>query len=128
MAMIHPIFRTVLRRPELFLKHAANHVELLKSELTSIGLALAIRAVGAALALVALLLALGLSGVAIMLGFLHGSFHPVLVVVPGAVWLVVLLGGVLALRPGVREQVVDARRELEADLDLLRLIKAANHD
>lgn len=126
--MIHPIFMTVLRRPELVFTHLVNYAELVKGEIASLGTSLAIRAAGAATALIALLLALGLTGVAVMLGFVHGSFHWVLVAVPGVAWLLVLIGVVLALRSTVKEKVEDVKDEIEADLRALRLVKEARHD
>ena len=126
--MIHPIFMTVLRHPDLLISHLSNYVELVKGECSSIGVVLAIRAAGVMVALAALLLALLFSGIALMLGFMHHSFHPVLVVVPGMAWAFVLIGAALALKSGVREQVADVKAEVDADLDLLRLVKAARHD
>ncbi|RYG58063.1 MAG: hypothetical protein EON56_00830, partial [Alphaproteobacteria bacterium] len=78
--MVHPIFMTVLRRPDLLANHLANYAELVKGELSSFGTSVAVRAASAAVALVALLLALGLSGISIMLGYLHGSFNWVLII------------------------------------------------
>jgi len=126
--MIHPLFLTVIRRPDLLLKHAANYAELLKIELTSMGLSLAIQIAGAAVALVALLLALGLTGIAIMLGFVFETFHLVLVVVPGVAWMFVLVGTVFALRSGARATIKELKHEVGLDFELLRLIKEVEHE
>lgn len=127
--MVHPIFVAVLRRPELLFTHLANYVELVRGELSAVGSSLAMRAASAVVALVALLLAVGLTGIAVMLGFLHGSFQWVLVIVPGAAWVLVLIGVVLAMRSStVKEKVDDVKDEMEADLRMLRLIREANND
>lgn len=127
--MVHPIFVAVLRRPELLFTHLANYVELVRGELSALGSSLAMRAASAVVALVALLLAVGLTGIAVMLGFLHGSFQWVLVIVPGAAWVLVLIGVVLAMRSStVKEKVDDVKDEMEADLRMLRLIREANND
>lgn len=124
--MIHPIFRTALRRPDLIATHAANYVELVKAEFHAAGTSLALRAAGAVLALVAVLLALGLTGVAVMLGYLHG-YHPVLLAVPGAAWLLAAIGTVLALRSSLRARVDEVKGEIHSDLEIMRLVKEAHH-
>lgn len=90
--MIQPLFMAVLRRPELLAVHAANYVALVKGEATDFGTSLAVRAASAAIAVVSLMLALGLTGIAVMLGVLNGSFHWVLVIVPGVAWVIALFG------------------------------------
>ncbi|MEJ8852183.1 hypothetical protein [Variovorax rhizosphaerae] len=127
--MIHPIFVTVLRRPELFFTHLANYAELVKSELAAFGSSLAMRAASAVVALVALMLALSLTGVAVMLGFLRDSLEWVLVIVPGVAWLLAVIGAVLAMRSSsVMKKVDDVKDELEADVRALRLVKEAKND
>lgn len=124
--MIHPVFMTVLRRPDLAASHVANYVELFKSELSTLGTSLVVRAVSAALAVVALVLALGLTGVAFMLGYIHG-FHRVLVVVPAVAWAVAAIAAVLAMRSNFKERVNEVKEEFDADLELLRMVKEANN-
>ena len=119
---------TALRRPELLFTHLANYAELVKGEVSSLGTSLAIRAASAVVALVALLLALGLTGIAIMLGFLHDSFHWALVIVPGVAWLLVLVGVSLAMRSTVKEKVEDVKDEIEEDFRMLSLVKKAKND
>ena len=126
--MVHPIFVTALRHPDVIGRHLANYAGLVKGELSSAGTALAIKAAGAAVAVVAVLLALGLTGLAVMLGFLHGSFHWVLVAAPGVAWLLALTGGALAMRSVTKEGVEDVKNELEADVRMLRLVKEARND
>ena len=120
---------TVLRRPELLFTHLTNYVELVKGELSAFGSSLAIRAASAVVALIALMLALGLTGTAVMLGFLRGSFEWVLVVVPGAAWLLAGIGAALAMRSSsVKKKVDDVKDELEADVRMLGLVKEAKND
>ena len=127
--MIHPIFMAVLRRPELLATHLANYSRLVKAEVTAVGTSLAVRAISAAIALVALLLALGISAIAVMLGFLHGSFHWILVIVPGVAWLIALIGTGRAMKATSVEQKVDAvKDEVDADFQMLKLVqKVRNH-
>ena len=128
--MIHPLFRTALRRPDLIAAHAAHSVELVKAQMSATGSSLAVRAAGAALALalalVAILLALGLTAVAVMLGYLQG-YHPVLLVVPGVAWALAAVGTLLALRSKLRARVDEVKGEIHSDLEIMRLVKAAHH-
>lgn len=127
--MIHPIFMAVLRRPELLATHLANYSTLVKAEVAAAGTSLEVRAMSALIALVALLLALGLSAVAVILGFLHGSFHWILVIVPGVAWLIALIGAGRAIKATSLEQKVDAvREEVDADFQMLKLVQKAKND
>ncbi len=126
--MIHPIFKTALRRPDLIAGHLGNYAELLKGEAKAFGMSVGVRAAGAAMAFVALLLALGLTGVAVMLGVLNGSFHWILALVPGVAWLLALGGGLLALKLPTPAPVDDVKDELERDLRALRLVQEAKND
>ncbi|MDN4592256.1 hypothetical protein DBA29_27680 [Xenophilus aerolatus] len=126
--MLHPIFRAVLRRPDLLAVHLANYVELLKGEAVSLATSWAVRVAGGAVAVVSAVLALGLTGVAVMLGFLHGSFHWVLAAIPGAAWVLAASGVALAMRSTTKEKVDDVKEEVEADLSVLRKVKEPSSD
>jgi hypothetical protein len=67
------------------------------------------------------MLALGLIGIALMLGFLHGSFHWVLAVVPGASVLIAIVLAVVAARPSEFHVFSDLRAQVDADLHALHL-------
>ena len=75
----------------------------------------------------ALPLALGLTGIAAMLRYVYGEFHWALVAVPGAAWLSSAVGAMLAMRSGTAK-VVDVKSEMEADFNMLRLVKEAKDD
>lgn len=123
--MIHPIYMTALRRPDLVATHLRNHVDLVKQELGDAGRSIAYKVAGAVVALVALLLALGLTGIALMLGAMHGSFHWALVAVPAFAWVLTIAGVMVAMKASVRDDVQDVKEELEADLAVLRTVKEA---
>ncbi|MDM0117259.1 hypothetical protein QTI66_34635 [Variovorax sp. J22R133] len=126
--MIHPIYMVALRHPGLFVNHAANYLALVKGEFAATGKSAAMRAGGAFLASAALLLALALTGFAVMLGVLHGSFHWILIAVPGVTWLLALLGVAIARRPVLEKQMDDVKDELQADLQVFRLVKEVQND
>jgi len=119
--MLHPIFSTVLGHPELIAEHVANYGALVKEEAAQASRGLIARMVAGVLAAVSAMLALGLIGVAVMLGVLHGSFHWVLVVVPGVAVVIALVSGYLASRPSEFHGFDDLRTQLDADLQALHL-------
>src|SRR5215207_403285 len=117
--MLHPIFATVLRHPGLIADHAANYAALLRLETAEAGKGLITRLVAGALAAASAMLALGLTGVAVMMGVLHGSFHWVLVIVPGISLLIALIAGYLAARPTEFHGFSDLRAQFDADIQAL---------
>ncbi|MDM0078501.1 phage holin family protein [Variovorax sp. J2P1-59] len=121
--MIHPLFKAALKRPDLLLDHLANYAELIKCEAADAGKGLVVQATAGVAAAVTLLLALGLTGFGVMLGVFHGTFHWVLVAVPGVAWVGVIVGAVMASRSSVRQDIKDVRDEVERDLQLLRVAK-----
>jgi len=81
--MFHPIYSTLLGHPELVADHLANYGALIKAEALEAKRNAVKKAIAGAVAIVAGLLGLVFAGVAIMLGGVNGSFHWVLVLVPG---------------------------------------------
>lgn len=120
--MLHPIFATVLRHPELIADHAANYAALLRLETAEASKGLIARLVAGTLAAASAVLALGLAGVAVMLGVLHGSFNWVLVIVPGTSVLIALIAGYLATRPAEFHGFSDLRAQVDADIQALHLV------
>lgn len=120
--MLHPIYSTVLGHPELIADHLANYGALLRQETKEASRDLIARTVAGVLAAVSAMLALGLIGVAIMLGFLQGTFHWVLAVVPGVAVLIALILAGIAMRPREFHAFSDLRTQLDADLHALHLV------
>jgi len=119
--MLHPIYSTVLGHPELIADHLANYGALLRQETEEASRDLITRTVAGVLAAVSAMLALGLIGIAVMLGFLHGSFHWVLAVVPGVAVLIAIVLAVVAARPREFHAFSDLRAQVDADLHALHL-------
>ncbi|MDH6166608.1 hypothetical protein M2282_001755 [Variovorax boronicumulans] len=123
--MLHPIFSTVLGHPELLADHLANYAALVRQETAQAGRGLVARIVAGVLAAASVMLALGLIGVAVLLGVLHGTFHWVLVAVPGVAVVIAALCGWYATRPSPSYGFEDLRSQVEADL---RALHAAGVD
>ncbi len=118
--MLHPIFSTVLGHPELIADHVVNYTALIKEETAQAGRGLVSRIVAGLLAAVSAVLALGLIGVAVMLGMVDGSFHWVLVAVPGVALMIALVAGYFAVRPVEFNGFADLRAQINADVQALR--------
>ena len=126
--MLHPIYGTVLGHPELVGDHIANYGALIKEEMAQAGRGLVGRLVAGIVAAVSAMLALGLIGIAVMLGTLLGTFHWVLVLVPGASVVIALAAAYVASRPAEFHAFDELRAQLEADLSVLRLAAERRHD
>lgn len=124
--MFHPVFKLVLGRPDLIAEHLVNYGALVQQEASETGRGIAAKVIAGLVALVSATLALGLTGVAIMLGALHGSFHWVLVAVPGVALLVAAICAWVAVRPVANNGFADVRAQVEADIRALRA--AGGHD
>jgi len=118
--MLHPIFSTVLGHPELVAEHLANYGALIRQEAQQASQGVVARAVAGVVAAVSAMLALGLIGVAVMLGMLHGSFHWVLVAVPGAAVAIAVISALVAARPRPFHAFADLHTQLDADIRALR--------
>ena len=117
--MLHTIFSTVLGHPELIAEHAANYAALVRQEASEAGRGIVARIVAGVLAAASAMLALGLIGVAVLMGVLHGSFHWVLVAVPGAALVFAGICAWLAARPFPAYGFDDLREQVHADLTAL---------
>jgi hypothetical protein len=73
------------------------------------------------------MLALGLIGVAVLMGVLHGSFHWVLVAVPGVALVIAGICAWVASRPFPGYAFDDLRAQVDADLQALHEA-GARHD
>lgn len=124
--MFHPVFSLVLGRPDLIAEHLANYGALAQDEAAETGRGIAAKVIAGVVALVSATMALGLTGVALMLGWLHGSFHWVLVVVPGVAVLTAAVCAWVAMRPVANHGFADLRAQVDADIRALRT--AGGHD
>lgn len=119
--MLHPIYSTVLGHPELIADHLANYSALVKDEFSKVGRGFINRIIAWSIAAVSAVLGLGFTGVAIMLGGIHGTFHWILVVVPGVTFLVTAISLYVAMRPVLLHAFDDVRAQLSADMHALHV-------
>ncbi|MBI5275562.1 MAG: phage holin family protein [Burkholderiales bacterium] len=122
--MVHPIFSVLVSRPELLVDHFAGYAALARDEASSVGIEMAKRAIAWAVAVLAAAMFLVLGGVAIMLGAMHGAFHPALVIVPGIALAISVAAGLVARKRLPEKAFSELKAQLEADADALRAIAA----
>lgn len=118
--MLHPIYSTVISRPDLVVDHLSAYAALAGEEAASTGNDLKVRAIGLALTGVFALLFIVFAGIAAMLGAVYGQFHWALAAVPGAALLLALIAMLGSRRPAPGERFAELKRQMMADLHLLR--------
>ncbi len=120
--MLHPLFSTVVQRPDLVLDHLSAYGALLHEEASDAGSEFLRRAVAWVLAVLAGLLFLGLAGAALMLGFMHNQFHWILVAVPGLALCLFVVALVKARKPWQGERFEALKAQLDSDAQALRSV------
>lgn len=122
----HPIFKLILKKPELLVEHFQGYVALAREETSDAVTELVIKvAAWAAMAISGLLFVL-LVAIALMLGAVNGVFHWVLVAVP-AFFLIVCIGSFMwARRPLTNDRrFAELKAQVDADVEALRLAGSA---
>lgn len=120
MALLHPIFPLLIRRPDLILGHLSGYLALLRQESADAGTGLLKRGLALALAVFLSAAFIGLAGIAIMLGAVLDRFSWALVLVPGSVLLLIGAAIWIARQPLAGPAYVQLQAQLEADRQLLR--------
>ncbi len=118
--MLHPIFSTVVTRPDLMADHLSAYAALAVQEATTTGTDLLARVVAWTLGGLFALLFVGLAGTAVMLGVMQDHFHWVLAVVPGVALVLAVAALLAARRPSPLDRFAELRRQFAADMVLLR--------
>ena len=120
--MLHPLFSTIVQRPDLVIDHLSAYISLFQKEAASAGSNLIARAVAGVAAILAFLLFLVFAGIALMLGFLQNQFHWILVVVPGFVFILGVVAAVIAMKPLKSERFPELKAQIDSDAQALRAV------
>lgn len=120
--MLHPLFSTLVKRPDLVVDHITAYAALFHQEAVSAGTDLLTRAAAWVVAVLTAVIFLGLTGVALMLGLMQNQFHWVLVVVPGIALLLVVIAMLRALKPWQTEQFPELKAQIDSDARALRMV------
>lgn len=120
--MLHPLFSTIVRRPDLVVDHISAYAELVQMEVGDVIGDLLTRAASWIVALIAGAIFLALAGIALMLGLLQNQFHWALVAVPGAALLLVVVAVVRAVKPWKVERFPELKAQVASDVEALRAV------
>lgn len=120
--MLHPLFSTLIQRPDLIVDHVSAYAALFHQEASSAGSELLVRTVNWVLAALLAAVFLGLTGVALMLGLMQNNFHWALLVVPGFVLVLLLIAIVRAKKPIQGERFPELMAQIDNDARALRMV------
>ena len=120
--MLHPLFSTLVKRPDLVVDHISAYTALFHQEAVSAGTDVLARAAAWVLAVLTGVVFLGLSGVAVMLGMMQNQFHWVLVAVPGFALLLVAVAVLRAVKPWQTERFPELKAQIDSDIRALRMV------
>lgn len=119
--MLHPLFSTVIQRPDLVIDHMSAYSALIGQEAKSAGSQFLKRGMAGLVAVMCGVVFLSLAGIALMLGFLQNQFHWVLVAVPGVALLLTVVAFFEAKKPLPSDAFTELKAQLDHDTRALRL-------
>ena len=119
--MLHPLFSTLIKRPDLLADHVAAYAALIGQEASSAGREVISKVVAWALVILSVVVFSGLAGTALMLGVLQNEFHWVLIVVPGITLILGLIARVFATKPFKSEHFPELKAQIDSDTRALRM-------
>jgi hypothetical protein len=118
--MLHPLFATLIQRPDLWLDHASAYAALIEQEAGVTAGAVVKRAVAWAMTAAFGVVFFTLTGVAVMLGFVLQQFHWTLVAAPAVALALMLLSYARASTALPSERFVETKAQLLSDAQALR--------
>ena len=120
--MLHPLFSTLIQRPDLLVEHVSAYCALFHQEATEASSQLVKRYVAWAVAAICGLVFVLFAGTALMMGTLHNQFHWVLLVVPGAALLLMLAAIAKAKAPLTEARFTELKAQIDSDIQALRAV------
>lgn len=118
----HPVFKILIKHPDLIVEHASGYVSLVKQEMSATATEVVIKVVAWIVVAITGLLFLLLASMAIMLGCINEVFSWSLIVVPTIFMVIALVAFIWARRPLANEQrFAELRAQVDADIAALRL-------
>ena len=120
--MLHPLFSTLIQRPDLLVEHLSAYSALFHAEATQAGSQLIKRYLSWAVAAVFGLAFVMLAGTALMMGALHDQFHWILLAVPGSALLLTLIAVAIAKAPLSDVRFTELKAQIDSDIQALRAV------
>lgn len=128
MALLHPIFPLLIRRPDLIIDHLGGYLALVRQEASQTGVGLARRGIAWGIVVFLLAVFVALAGGAVMLGVLLDRFSWVLIVVPAVVLAAIAGALAVALQPMKGAAFAELEAQFEADRQTLRAASSGDPD
>jgi hypothetical protein len=119
--MLHPLFSTLIQRPDLVMDHASAYAALASQEARAASAQLIGCGVAWVAAGVCACMFVMFAGIALMIGFLQNQFHWVLVAVPGAALLMTAVAVLKARQAVPAEHFPELKAQLASDARALRM-------
>lgn len=120
--MLHPLFSTLIQRPDLVVEHLSAYGALFHQEATQAGTKLVKRYLAWVVAGICGLVFILFSGFALMLGAMQNQFHWVLLAVPGSALLLMLLAIAKANVPLSDTQFSELKAQINSDVQALKTV------
>ena len=117
--MLHPIFSTVIQRPDLIAEHISAYVAVLGQDVQAVRVQLVQRIIAGSVAVVFGLLFMVFTGIAVMLGVTQNNFNWSLIVVPGIMLVVAVIAAVKAIKPFSQGNFSEFKSQLKNDVSAL---------
>ena len=119
--MLHPLFSTLIQRPDLALDHVSAYAALINQELKVASVQVVMRVIAWVLAGLLVCFFVVFAGIALMLGFLNNQFHWILVAVPGVTLLLAIVALVKAQQPMPEDHFPELKAQIASDAHALRM-------
>lgn len=120
--MLHPLFSTLIQRPDLLVEHVSAYSALIHQEATTAGSQLIKRYVAWAVAAIFGLVFILFAGIALMLGMLNHQFHWVLLAVPAFALLLMLVAINKAKVPMPELRFTELQAQIDSDIQALKAV------
>jgi len=118
--MLHPLFSTLIQRPDLVMDHASAYAALFNQEAKTAGWHFLKRGFAWVMAGISGIIFFILTGSALMLGFIQNQFHWILVIVPGLALLMTVIAIMVAKKPLPFENFPQLKEQFDSDASALR--------
>ena len=118
--MLHPLFSTLIQRPDLLVEHISAYGALFHQEATQAGSMLVRRYLAWTIAAICGLVFVLFAGVALMMGTLQNQFHWILLAVPGSALVFMLVAIAKAKAPLTEARFTELKSQIDSDIQALR--------
>ena len=118
--MLHPLFSTLIQRPDLVVEHLSAYGALFHQEATKAGSDLVKRYLAWVVAGICGLIFVLFAGFAVMLGTLQNQFHWVLLAVPGCAFLFMVVAIAKANASLTETRFADLKTQINSDVQALK--------